>query len=171
MHVGSIARLCAMIAVSPFIGCAGGDDPPAPPPPSCTSSCAAASLTRCSGAEVETCTTQADGCLAWSAPAPCASPQTCDAGLSACARSVTLSWAANRESAVNRTGGGYEVQVAGRPPVLVPFVSGPTSPTSVSVRLPSGAHTVSLRAFAALDAQGGSSRTYGASQSIVVAVP
>ena len=39
--------------------------------------CPQAGTTRCSGPQVETCATDATGCLAWSTPAPCGNQQTC----------------------------------------------------------------------------------------------
>jgi hypothetical protein len=85
---------------------------------------------------------------------------------------VSLFWNENLESGVNAAGGGYELQISGQPPVLVPFVSGPAAPTSVTVPVASGTHTVLVRAFAALDPQGGTTRNFSpASQSITVVVP
>jgi hypothetical protein len=97
-------------------------------------------------------------------------PPSCD-GVECDGRLVTFSWTANRESRVNTAGGGYEVQISGLDPVLVPFVSGATSPTSVAIRLPRGNYNVSVRAFAALDAQGGTSRTYSDAAQSSVSVP
>jgi hypothetical protein len=54
----------------------------------------------------------------------------------------------------------------------VPYVSGAAAPTSADVRMSSGSHTVAVRAFAALDPQGGPTRTFSAaSPPIVVDVP
>ena len=75
---------------------------------------------------------------------------------------VTLSWDANRESAVNRAGGGYEVSISGQPPRDVPFTSGALAPTSIAVELVPGTYTVTVRAYAALDPQGGTTRTFSA---------
>lgn len=87
-------------------------------------------------------------------------------------RLVTLSWAANREAGVNSAGGGYEVKISGQEALLVPYVSGPWAPTTVAIRLWSGSYTATVRAYAALDPQGGSTRTYSAaSQSLLVKVP
>lgn len=79
---------------------------------------------------------------------------------------VTLSWEANREVGVNRSGGGYELAVAGQPAIDVPYVSGAAAPTSATVRLLPGSHTVTLRAYAAFDAQGGTTRTFSAPQEL-----
>ena len=86
--------------------------------------------------------------------------------------SVTLSWQANRERGVNSAGGGYEVSISGQPTVIVPYVSGPAAPTSTIVSLSTGRYTVTVRAFAALDAQGGSGGSFSApSQALGVIVP
>jgi hypothetical protein len=70
--------------------------------------------------------------------------------------SVTLGWAPNHESGVNSTGGGYQVLISGQPTINVPYTSGPTAPTSTTVSLQGGSYTATVRAYAALDAQGGS---------------
>lgn len=86
--------------------------------------------------------------------------------------SVTLDWAQNRESGVNSTGGGYQVVIGGQPTVNVPYTSGPTTPTSVTVPLQTGTYTVTVRAYAALDTQGGGSGSLSAlSAPITVNVP
>jgi hypothetical protein len=77
---------------------------------------------------------------------------------------VTISWEANREIGVNQAGGGYEVRLAGQPVIDLPYASGPTAPTSVTLRLLPGSHTVSVRAYAAFDPQGGTTRTFSAAQ-------
>ena len=77
---------------------------------------------------------------------------------------VTISWEANREVGVNQAGGGYEVRVAGQPVIDLPYASGSSAPTSVTVKLLPGSHTVSVRAYAALDPQGGTTRTFSAAQ-------
>ena len=87
-------------------------------------------------------------------------------------RAVTLSWDQNRESGVNSAGGGYRIDIAGRDPVHVPWVPGAGTPTSTTIRLPSGRYTVVVFAYAALDAQGGRTGNESApSQSIQVTVP
>lgn len=73
---------------------------------------------------------------------------------------VQVSWTANRESAVNTTGGGYRVyysQISGFSPgdagvtVLdVPYVSGPAAPASASVVLSTGAYFFKVVAYSAL---------------------
>jgi hypothetical protein len=70
--------------------------------------------------------------------------------------SVTLAWAPNHEKGVNSAGGGYRVAVSGQPTIDVPYISGPAAPTSAVTTLHTGIYTVTVSAFAALDAQGGS---------------
>jgi hypothetical protein len=173
----SVHCVCAVVTTASllFIACSSGGGSggsATETPPTCNNTCPSAGATQCSGSQVQTCTADAGGCLSWSGPTACSTGLTCDAELKACAgRLVTVSWAANRESGVNRTGGGYELLVSGLAPVLVPYISGATAPTSAAVRLPSGNHTISVRAFAALDSQGGSTRTYSpASDSVVLSV-
>jgi len=84
--------------------------------------------------------------------------------------SVTIAWAANREAGVNRAGGGYEVAITGLTPINVPYSSGPMAPTSTTLSLERGVYTASVRAYAALDAAGGSTRTFSAAQTLTFAV-
>jgi len=107
------------------------------------------------------------------------------AGLSACGggggdsppppettHSVTLAWQPNRESGVNRAGGGYEVSISGQPTIVVPYTAGPAAPTSTVVSLNTGNYTVTVRAFAALDPQGGNTGSRSVpSQPLTVNVP
>jgi hypothetical protein len=79
---------------------------------------------------------------------------------------VTISWTPNREVGVNAPGGGYEVNLAGQASLDVPYVSGPSAPTMVTVSLLPGTHTVRVRAYAAFDAQGGTTRTFSAPQEL-----
>jgi len=97
----------------------------------------------------------------------------CDLSLDTCGRDVTIAWTANRESGVNGPGGGYRVSVDAQPAVDVPYVSGALAPTSVDLRLRRGSsHTVTVRAYARLDAQGGSGGTVSPpSQSLLLVVP
>lgn len=86
--------------------------------------------------------------------------------------SVTLSWLPNRDSGVNRAGGGYQVSISGQPMTIVPYTSGPVAPTSTQVTLMTGTYTVTVRAFAALDSQGGNTGSLSApSQVLTVNVP
>lgn len=101
------------------------------------------------------------------AASACGSSSVAPAG-----RDVVLSWNPNRESGVNGAGGGYRVAITGQPTVVVPYVSGPLAPTTTTVHLSPGTYTVSVAAYAALDAQGGTSGTESApSQAITVTVP
>ncbi len=85
---------------------------------------------------------------------------------------VTLVWAPNHEKGVNSAGGGYQVSISSQPTINVPYASGATAPTSVVTTLPKGTYTVTVRGYAALDAQGGSTGSVSASsQSIIVNVP
>lgn len=85
---------------------------------------------------------------------------------------VTLTWQPNRDSGVNRAGGGYQVSISGQPTIIVPYTSGPAAPTSTTVSLTTGTYTVTVRAFAALDSQGGNSGSLSApSATLIVNVP
>lgn len=85
---------------------------------------------------------------------------------------VTLAWAPNHEKGVNSTGGGYQVTISGQPTITVPYTSGSTAPTSTVTTLQTGSYTVTVRAYAALDAQGGSTGSLSvASAPITVNVP
>src|SRR5882762_7453094 len=76
--------------------------------------------------------------------------------------SVTLAWVANHEKGVNSAGGGYQVSISGQPTINVPYTSGPTAPTSAVTNLQVGTYTVTVRAYAALDAQGGNGPSFSA---------
>jgi hypothetical protein len=85
---------------------------------------------------------------------------------------VTLAWAPNHEKGVNTPGGGYQVSISGQPTIDVPYASGPTAPKSTATTLRAGTYAVNVRAYAALDAQGGSAGSFSApSQSLAVVVP
>ena len=81
--------------------------------------------------------------------------------------SVNLNWAPNHERGVNSAGGGYQVSISGQSAFDIPY----TAPTSTTVLLKTGTYTVSVRAFAALDAQGGSAGSQSAPSTITVRVP
>jgi hypothetical protein len=70
-------------------------------------------------------------------------------------RTVTLTWDANRESAVNRAGGGYEVFINvdgnGCCSFDVPYGGGSAAPTSITVQLFPGRYLASVRAYGALN--------------------
>jgi hypothetical protein len=77
-------------------------------------------------------------------------------------RSVTISWAQNRETGVNKAGGGYRIGINTQTPIEVPYVSGPAAPTSHTLTLQPGTYTVTVVAYAALDAQGGTTGSLSA---------
>lgn len=103
---------------------------------------------------------------AWTAAAA-----SCSSGSPTTEHVVDLSWAPNRERGVNQEGGGYRVEINGRSVIDVPYVSGPLAPTSVSTTLTTGLHVVTVRAYAALDAQGGTTGTLSAPSTLVIGVP
>ena len=57
-------------------GCGGGTN--------CNNTCRSAGATQCSGPQVQTCTADANGCLAWSAAASCGAQRFCSAAANAC---------------------------------------------------------------------------------------
>lgn len=61
---------------------------------------------------------------------------------------VTISWAANREAAVNSVGGGYKVAISGQPIIVVPY----PSTTSATTTLMSGSYTATITAYSAIPA-------------------
>ncbi|MDA8420384.1 MAG: hypothetical protein M0039_03855 [Pseudomonadota bacterium] len=86
--------------------------------------------------------------------------------------SVSISWNAAHQSGVNGPGGGYQVLVNGQVAATVPYVSGTLTPTSAQLVMKTGLYSVAVRAYATLDAQGGSSGSYSApSQPLLVLVP
>ena len=64
---------------------------------------------------------------------------------------VNISWAANREAAVNSAGGGYIVAISGQSPINVPYVSGLAAPTTVAATLMTGSYTATVTAYSALN--------------------
>lgn len=87
-------------------------------------------------------------------------------------RTVTLAWSPSHEAGVNSAGGGYLVAISGQAAINVPYTSGPTAPTSTVTTLHTGTYTVAVSAFAALDAQGGSTGSLSApSQPVILVVP
>lgn len=70
--------------------------------------------------------------------------------------SVDISWAANREAAVNSPGGGYTVAISGQSsPIDVPYVSGASAaPTMVSTTLMTGSYSGTVTAYSALNPPG-----------------
>jgi hypothetical protein len=94
-------------------------------------------------------------------------------------KAVTISWDPNRETAVNMSGGGYKVYIstssgfditdAGVSVVDVPFVSGPTAPTSTSLQLLSATtYYARVIAYSALNPPGGSTSAPSDEHSFVV---
>ena len=102
-------------------------------------------------------------------------PFVCDGG-----SAITVSWDANRETAVNTSGGGYVVYFSkstgfnpGDANVCsqdVPYVSGATTPTSTIIDPPSGWWYVRVAAISQLNAPGttGGSESAASSQTTVV---
>jgi len=102
-------------------------------------------------------------------------PFVCDGG-----SAVTVSWTANKETAVNTSGGGYVVYFSkstgfnpGDAKVCsqaIPYVSGPTAPTSAIIEPPSGTWYVRVAATSQLNAPGttGGSESAASSQTTVV---
>ena len=86
--------------------------------------------------------------------------------------SVTLSWQANRESGVNSTGGGYQVSISGQA-INVPYnVASGVTPTTTITSLYTGTYSATVRAYKALDPQGGTTGSLSApSASISIVVP
>jgi len=93
---------------------------------------------------------------------------------------ITISWAANREAAVNTMGGGYIVYFsqssgfnpgdAGVSSQTVPYVSGAAAPTSATITVAtSGTWYVRIAAISLLDAPGsiGGSQSVASSQTSV----
>ncbi len=85
---------------------------------------------------------------------------------------VTISWAPNHERGVNSAGGGYQMMVAGKPTINVPYAGGAATPTSTELTLTTGSYAVTVSAYAALDASGGSTGSQSApSQAYTIVVP
>lgn len=104
-----------------------------------------------------------------------------DTGTPSTIRTVTVSWNANRETAVNTTGGGYKVYYstssgfaitdAGVSVVNVPFVVPPMAPTSINLQLRTGKYYFRVVAYSALTApweSGGSTSAPSTQISLVV---
>lgn len=89
---------------------------------------------------------------------------------------VTLTWAANREAAVNSTGGGYIIAISSQPQTIidVPFTSATSTPTT-TISLMSGCYTATITAYSALDPNSGLSATKAStsapSATIAISVP
>jgi hypothetical protein len=74
-------------------------------------------------------------------------------------RSVTISWTQNRETGVNKAGGGYRIGINTQTPIEVPYVSGSAAPTSYTLTLQPGSFTITVVAYAALVAEEGAIRS------------
>jgi hypothetical protein len=83
-----------------------------------------------------------------------------------------LSWAANREAAVNSAGGGYIVAISGQSAVNVAYVSGVTAPTTMTTTLMSGSYTATVTAYSAIiPPAGGTGSTSQPSSTFSFSVP
>lgn len=75
---------------------------------------------------------------------------------------VSVSWSTNRELLVNSPGGGYRVYYSTTPGfdistaniVDVPYVSGPTAPTSIVILLSSGTYYFKVVGYSILNSAG-----------------
>jgi len=170
MHGRGRTLAVLVLVLSLGTGCGGGGGNRGG---SCSNSCTSSGATQCSGLQIQTCGTDSSGCLAWSAATACPGTLSCNQSRNACTdHQVTISWAANREAGVNSAGGGYKVAISAQPVIDVPYASGATTPTTTIAHLPSGSYSVTVKAYAALDAQGGTSGTSSAaSQSVPITVP
>lgn len=93
---------------------------------------------------------------------------------------ITVTWNANRETAVNTSGGGYIVYFSASTGFnpgdanvcsqAVPYVSGATAPTTTTIDPPSGTWYVRVAATSSLNAPGstGGSESTASSQTTVV---
>lgn len=97
-------------------------------------------------------------------------------------QTISLSWNANRETAVNSAGGGYTVYYStasgfsigdtGVTTVDVPYVSGAQAPTSTAITLVSSTYYFKIVAYSALNPPGGSSGSQSQlSTEVTIAVP
>lgn len=88
---------------------------------------------------------------------------------------VNISWAANKEAAVNSAGGGYKVAISGQPVIDVPFPY-PASGPAAAATLMTGNYTVTVTAYSAINpitgiAASGVTSTSLPSSSFAIAVP
>lgn len=77
---------------------------------------------------------------------------------------VLVSWNVNKETAVNTTGGGYNVYYSqtsgfnagdsGVTVVDVPYVSGPSAPTSTTIQLTTGTYYIRVAGYSVLNRPG-----------------
>lgn len=88
---------------------------------------------------------------------------------------INLSWTANKEVAVNSTGGGYKVSISGQPIIDVQFPYAASGPAAVAT-LMSGNYTVTVTAYSAMNpstgiAASGVTSTSLPSTTFAIAVP
>lgn len=88
---------------------------------------------------------------------------------------VNLTWTPNREAAVNRAGGGYQVAISGQPTITVPFPYAASGPTA-TVTLMSGNYIATVTAYSAMNpltgiAASGVTSTSLPSTSLAINVP
>jgi hypothetical protein len=114
------------------------------------------------------------------AAAPNSSQDTSQTDSSQSKVSFQVSWTANRESAVNREGGGYRVYYSTQSNfdlsqttyVDVPYVSGSSAPTSATVSgLDPGTYHIKVVAYSALDAGGASTHLSNPSTDVSISLP
>ena len=93
---------------------------------------------------------------------------------------VNVSWTANKEKAVNTTGGGYVIAYSQNPDasysqadkVNVPYVSGPTAPVAATINIPPGTFYIKIYAYSLLNPPGSSAGSLSlASDASVITVP
>ena len=93
--------------------------------------------------------------------------------------SVQVSWTANREAAVNKSGGGYKVYYSKTPgfdigsasSVNVPYQSGATAPTSSKLSLSSGTYYIKVVAYSSIVGPSGAASNSQPSAEVSVVVP
>lgn len=88
---------------------------------------------------------------------------------------VNITWAPNKEAAVNSVGGGYKVAISGHPVIDVPFPYAASGATAAAT-LMSGNYTVTVTAYSAMNpstgiAASGVTSTSLPSTTFAIAVP
>lgn len=92
---------------------------------------------------------------------------------------VRVSWTANREAAVNKSGGGYKVyysktpgfDIAGAKSRNVPYQSGQTASSSATLNLSSGTYYIKVIAYSSIVGPSGTPSTSQPSAEVSVVVP
>src|SRR5215831_9946110 len=92
---------------------------------------------------------------------------------------VRVSWTANREAAVNRSGGGYKVyysktpgfDIAGAKSLNVPYQSGQMAPSSGTLNLSSGTYYIKVVAYSSIVGTSGTPSSSQPSAEVSVVVP